>query len=173
MGLKQFYKIGSFQKVIGVDGYIRAIISTNVKFSWDTTDFIYINTEGQYLPLFIEDIEVLGDEIILKFEEIDQREHALQFVAKPIYQDKALMEIDDSILNLVQSSEFVGWSVYDSNSKIECTVIEVLEMPGQQMLNCEVEDKTVFIPLNQSLISKIDNKLERIVMNLPLGIFEQ
>jgi 16S rRNA processing protein RimM len=66
-----------------------------------------------------------------------------------------------------------GYKVYKIDNRLVGTIIDVIENPGQLLMNVRIKkDKEILIPLHEDLIIRIDNKKKIIKMDLPQGLIE-
>lgn len=74
---------------------------------------------------------------------------------------------------LLATAGLVGWLANDREAGFEGTVSDVLEHPGQALLQLSGEDgKTVLIPLVDEFIVEVDEEHRRIELSAPCGLYD-
>ncbi|MDO4182803.1 MAG: 16S rRNA processing protein RimM [Coriobacteriia bacterium] len=69
--------------------------------------------------------------------------------------------------------DWTGWEVYDTESGYVGTVIGISEMPGQLMLQIDRCTCTpALVPLVDEFLADVDDRIDRITLNLPAGLLE-
>lgn len=167
--METFVEIGKTLKPHGVKGELKVSIEDAYWEDFNKTKAIFIYVLGQKLPYFIKQIQDANNATILKLEGIDSKEMALSLSSMPIF----MRDADISVEIIEEGLEYgflEGFYIIDKTLGSIAKIEEVIELPQQEMAVVIYENKEILIPLNEHLIIEIDEKLERVLMDLPEGL---
>lgn len=138
---------------------------------------IFIEIKTAKIPYFIDKVRGGGD-IILKLEDVDDRDAAIALQSRDILlreQDiipDHLREFEPEEEDGLQYGFLEGFTLIDQNLGTIALIKEVLEMPQQEMAFMDYQGREVLVPLNQQLIVSIDETNKKLLMNLPDGLLD-
>jgi 16S rRNA processing protein RimM len=139
---------------------------------------VFLNVRGTMIPYFIAHIRG-GGETIVKLEDVDDRDAAIALQSRDILlqtqdilpdNEREFERDDDAKPKYAQLKGFV---LTDRRLGEIGIIGEVLEMPQQEMAFLRYKNREVLIPLNSQFISTIDEKNQRVNMDLPEGLLDQ
>lgn len=173
----QYVTIGRTRKAHGLAGELK--VSVEEKFLEDflKNERIFLDVRGAKIPYFIAKVRG-GGEMILKLEEVDNRDAAVALQSRDILlreQDiipDHLREFEVEEEDTLEYGFLEGFTLADKNLGEIGTVGEVLEMPQQEMAFLQYKGREVLIPLNEQLIISIDESNKRLTMDLPEGLLD-
>jgi 16S rRNA processing protein RimM len=168
----EYISIGHTKKTHGAAGEIKVVIEDRFLEDFAQTDVVFINILGKPAPFFIEDVRVAGD-LLLKLEEIDTPAQAKTLTSSEIFLRKQdLLHVEDEDAPPSTFKIFEGYEIEDEKMGKIGKIIEVVDLPQQELAVVEYEGREVMIPLHPDLIKKIDKKTGTIILNLPDGILD-
>ncbi len=169
MDKRTFIPVGQLLKSVGTSGEIKYTAKDEFYDDLVACNHFFVKYRGNYIPYFIEYFKDVDDNII-KIEEIDAPEAANRLVLEEIYLRKCDIhsEAGESYTRLSQLENYI---IYDHGIKIG-SINEVQELPQQLIAHVSYNNKSVMIPLHDSLIKQVDNVSKIIYMELPEGILE-
>ena len=161
------YKIGTLTRTHGIGGELSMNFTDDV---WDRADadYVFLEVDGIQVPFFLEGWRFRSDSVaLLKFQDIDSSESALEYVGADVYFPHDLTpepsEDDENTWR-----HFTGWKVVDDIAG-EIGEIEHVEDSTANTIFF-VGDK--LIPATEDFIERIDAKERTIYMNLPEGLLD-
>ncbi len=168
----EFTQIGFTKKTHGVKGELKIVIDEPYEDLFFEADRIFIEVKGAKMPFFIEQIRGEGELIIL-FEDITDKDKALLIQSKPVFLPTAELPASIKIVETGLEYGFLeGFILADKTLGEIGPIVEVIEMPQQEMAVLMVKNREVLIPLNDGLISTISEAKKTILMDLPEGLLE-
>ena len=168
----QYLKVGSTGKSFGKDGKVRLFIDKEFEHLIHKTDHFYLWERGQYVPYFVDHVEEANDYLI-RFEEVNNAGDLAKVANKDLFVSDMQVNFNDYKSSmLIQSNELVGFTVFDQNSGLSCTITDVREYPSQTMIVATVNSsgEEVLIPFVEDWLAGVDERNREIVMNLPGGL---
>lgn len=161
------YKIGTLTRTHGIGGELSMNFTDDV---WDRADadYVFLEVDGIQVPFFLEGWRFRSDSVaLLKFQDIDSSESALEYVGADVYFPHDLTP-EPSEDDEYTWRHFTGWKVVD-NIAGEIGEIEHVEDSTANTIFF-VGDK--LIPATEDFIERIDAKERTIYMNLPKGLLD-
>jgi len=173
--MQKYIQIGYTKKTQGVGGILKMHIELPYEATAHEADHFYLDINGRYLPYFIEGLE-LGDDALIKFEEVDSKEKATSLTSKGIYMlEKDLVLVDENAISANSNLEYAslkGYTLHDEAVGEVGEIVEILEFPQQEMASIIYKEKEILIPINEGLISEILQAEKKIIMSLPEGLLD-
>lgn len=161
------YKIGTLTRTHGIGGELSMNFTDDV---WDRADadYVFLEVDGIQVPFFLEGWRFRSDSVaLLKFQDIDSSESALEYVGADVYFPHDLTP-EPSEDDEYTWRHFTGWKVVDAIAG-EIGEIEHVEDSTANTIFF-VGDK--LIPATEDFIERIDAKERTIYMNLPEGLLD-
>lgn len=161
------YKIGTLTRTHGIGGELSMNFTDDV---WDRADadYVFLEVDGIQVPFFLEGWRFRSDSVaLLKFQDIDSSESALEYVGADVYFPHDLTP-EPSEDGEYTWRHFTGWKVVDDIAG-EIGEIEHVEDSTANTIFF-VGDK--LIPATEDFIERIDAKERTIYMNLPEGLLD-
>lgn len=161
------YKIGTLTRTHGIGGELSMNFTDDV---WDRAeaDYVFLEVDGIQVPFFLESWRFRSDSVaLLKFQDIDSSESALEYVGADVYFPHELTP-EPSEDDEYTWRHFTGWKVVDDIAG-EIGEIEHVEDSTANTIFF-VGDK--LIPATEDFIERIDAKERTIYMNLPEGLLD-
>lgn len=161
------YKIGTLTRTHGIGGELSMNFTDDV---WDRADadYVFLEVDGIQVPFFLEGWRFRSDSVaLLKFQDIDSSESALEYVGADVYFPHDLTPEPSEDYEYTWR-HFTGWKVVDDIAG-EIGEIEHVEDSTANTIFF-VGDK--LIPATEDFIERIDAKERTIYMNLPEGLLD-
>ena len=161
------YKIGTLTRTHGIGGELSMNFTDDV---WDRADadYVFLEVDGIQVPFFLEGWRFRSDSVaLLKFQDIDSSESALEYVGADVYFPHDLTP-EPSEDDEYTWRHFTGWKVVDDIAR-EIGEIEHVEDSTANTIFF-IGDK--LIPATEDFIERIDAKERTIYMNLPEGLLD-
>ncbi len=152
--------IGFIRKAHGFDGEIKLIIEDQETINKEEP--VFLKPGGKPVPFFITQFRGNHPECIVRIEGIDAD-------AIPRYQGMAIYQTGESTAD--SDWDINGYSLFNGDVLVG-EVLDVLERNMQDLLEVQVDDQTILVPLVEDLIREVDHDEKRIFMDLPDGLLE-
>ncbi|HOP58959.1 MAG TPA: ribosome maturation factor RimM [Bacteroidales bacterium] len=170
MAYKADILLGKIKKIHGHEGEVVLRLENTFKNNLPELDWVFLLIEGKPVPFLLSRYEYSGADILIaKFEGYDSSDAVKEFTGCEVFLEtdrysKYSREITPSLQ---------GFRFYDKKNKITGTVKEIIENPGQRLLNIITEKNTsILIPFHPDLIISLDEVKKTIRMDIPDGLAE-
>lgn len=177
MAEPQYVIIGRTRKAHGLSGELKVSIEDRYLEDFMKNERIFLDVRGIKIPYFIANVRG-GGEMILKLEEVDDRDAATALQAREVLLREQDILPDHAREFEVEEEEgleyghLVGFLIVDETRGEVAVIDEVLEMPQQEMAFLKYKGREVLVPLNQQFIQSIDESQKRVLMDLPDGLLD-
>lgn len=168
--MEQYYEVGKIVSTFGLKGEI--IFQHSLKRNTDLKGLACIFIEEKretFLPYFVEFSSKKDEQtVLLKLEGINNKEEATFLIQKKIWfreQDFKKYLAKNALISLL------NFAIIFKNDKLG-KIIEIIDTPMQKLAKIVIDNKEVFIPLNEQTIIKIDNKHKELYLNIPEGLLD-
>lgn len=168
-----YLEIGKIKKPHGLNGELKATIEERFYEDVNAVEAFFIEIEGEKAPYFIESLRG-GATLLLKLEEIDNKEDAALFTNKTIYlraEDVSLSEEELQDTGL-EYSFLEGYTLEVEEIGVIGEILRVDEFPQQEMATVNYQEKEIFVPLLEQWIVEVNKEKKVVVMDLPEGLLE-
>lgn len=165
-----YKQIGHTRKTHGVAGELKVFIEEHFEDIFLEKERIFLEVRGSKQPFFIESVRGGGD-LIVKFEDINNREDALLLQSKGVFLPAS--EVPEDLEPEEPGLEYdglTGFLMIDQTTGEIGRIEEVLEMPQQEMAVVQYQGREVLIPLNERFIQKTDKAEKKVFVDLPEGL---
>lgn len=162
-------KAGFITKPYGLRGEVYSILEPEAGQYLETDYPLFIELDGQRVPFFVEELEILAeDQAIIKFEFIDSPEAARVVSGCPMYFDKGGPSGSSQTEEYL--ADLIGFSASDRASGFQGTITDYLAHPMNPMFLIQIEEKELMVPAVRDFIEHIDVTARTVQFNLPEGL---
>lgn len=138
---------------------------------------VILDIDGIYVPFYTDSLRPKGSfSYLVKFEGIDSEAEAKKLVNKTVY------ALRDRLKEFMQENydeeyalydDLIGWTIEDVDSGAIGKVVDIDTNTENELFIVETPDnKTVYIPLTEDFIDKMDEEAKIILMHLPDGLLD-
>lgn len=167
--MPELTKVGFISKAHGFQGELQCVLQMSNPQRALKHRFLFIHLEGLPVPFFIEEMEVNGDQMMVKLEDIDTQAAARKLTQKDIFLEKIAERKKKAPLTW---TELKGYTLIDVNEGTIGLIEEVIEYPMQYIARIMKEEKEILIPLNEDLIEEFNTSSKTILIDLPEGLLD-
>lgn len=173
----EYVTIGRTRKAHGLAGELKVFIEDQFWEDFLHNERVFLEVKGAKIPYFISNIRG-GGEIILKLEEVDDRDAATMLQSRDVLLRKQDLLPDEAReMGLEEDSgleygHIQGFTMIDKTLGELGPIDEVLEMPQQEMAFLKYKGREVLIPLNEQFIYQIDLPNKKVMADLPDGLLD-
>jgi 16S rRNA processing protein RimM len=162
---KPTHKVGFVMKTNGFKGWMRIFLNTDATCIPQKGEFLFLNPEGKWVPFLIEDVSDSAS--LVKLRHIDTVTDANKYIGCDLVEF-----IDAENHQNIEDTGFRGYEVFDEKKILKGTVIQLINMPGHDVLEIDCNNQKVLVPFHESLIIDIDDDARTIVLKWPEGLEE-
>jgi len=152
--------IGFIRKAHGFDGEIKLIIDDQE--SINKEEPVFLKPGGKPVPFFITEFRGNHPEFIVRIEGIQAQDI-------PRYQGMSIYQTGEH--NTEPNWDIKGYALYNGDELIG-EILSVIERNMQDLLEVQVAEQTILVPLVEDLIEDMDPEEQRIRMDLPEGLLD-
>jgi 16S rRNA processing protein RimM len=173
----QYVTIGRTRKAHSLTGELKVFIEERYLEDFMKNERIFLEIKGVKIPYFIANVRG-GGEMILKLEEVDNRDTATLLQSRDVLlrQQDILpdheREYEMPEEEKLEYGHLAGFMLVDETLGEIGLIDEVLEMPQQEMAFLKYNGREVLVPLNKQFISSIDDQNRRVQVDLPDGLLD-
>lgn len=167
-------EVGYTRKFHGLKGELKIAIQDEFLEDTAIAKVLFIGTEGNALPHFVQKIR-MGSDVIVQLEEVDSREMAMLLVGKTIFLRAADIIPDEERTFELEELEYAfvrGYTMEDASLGVLGEILRVEEYPQQEMAIVAYQKREVLIPLNEALITEVLEKERILKVDLPEGLLD-
>ncbi|MDB5012579.1 MAG: rRNA processing protein RimM [Daejeonella sp.] len=170
MKVDECFYIGYITKTKGLKGEIQ------VFFEYDEPDdlpldSVFVEINGKLIPYFISAYKLQNNQTgNFYFEDIDTIEKAEKLIRKKLYLPEAKKPERDSDEFLI--TDLKGFSVHDEHQGELGEILEIHDYPQQYVAMVLYKSKEILFPLNDDLITLVDEENKILKVNLPEGLVD-
>lgn len=169
--MEKYIPIGRVSKTHGVDGALKLKIKDRYWNDFTEAEVLFIEVAGKVVPYFIEEFRG-GQDPIVKFEDLDQREAAQALGGKELFLRESDLLPETETPKVEQYERYAGYLIQDEELGEIGQIEEVVEVPGQYLAYLTYQEREVTIPLNPVFIRSVDHRAKKVLVNLPEGLLE-
>jgi len=159
----EFISIGIITKAHGLNGEVVVTPITDEPKQFEKLKKISINDQqGERKFFIIERVRIRPDRIILKIEDINDRNHALTL--KGLFIDKHVDECEELLPDQYYIFDLIGLKVKTTDNLWLGEVIDVFTLPANDVYVVNDGSKEYLIPAIKDVIKRVDLENEYILI---------
>lgn len=160
----ELQQLGYFSKTHGVKGQL--VLRPERDFDSERTKALFVEVGGAKAPYFIAELSDVGNNVLVKLEEVDSVEKARVLVGKAVYLEVSLF------LKEEEEEDWTGFELVDKQFGSLGRIRELSDNGAQVLASLHVKDREVILPLAEELIEKVDATQQIIFYNAPEGLID-
>lgn len=170
MNKNDFFSIGFIRRVIGLKGEMGIQLDVDNPKRYHGIDAVFVSAEPEYIPLFLEQGEVRGNELVIRAEGINGPAEAKAMVGKTVFLPlNALPPLDEKRFYF---HEIGGFEVIDELYGPVGTAQEVLDRAMQPVLRVLNGRTEVLLPVAGETIVRVDREKKQLLVRMPEGLID-
>lgn len=168
-----FFYIGSVQRVHGIKGTLKVFLDTDQPNKYLNIKKVFLKRHGFFHAFSVCMIEQTHENhvFLLHLNELKDRNEAELWAAAELY-----LPIEELPLITDETKfyyhEIIGFQVVDKNYGNTGTVKEIIEMPAQDLLVIDYQEKEILMPITDEHILKVDRTHKTLHTCMPEGLRE-
>jgi 16S rRNA processing protein RimM len=167
---ENIFPIGQINKPHGINGEMSFTFTTDI-FEREEIPFFILETEGIFVPFFIEEYRFKSDASgLIKFEDVDTEMKARAFTGLTIYLPlKYIEKVEDEEIGL---EYFTGFKLFDNKDKEIGVITDIDQTTENALFIIDNGIDELLIPVSEEYITSIDHDQKIIHVSLPEGLLE-
>lgn len=168
--LDNYFYLGKIIKPNGYKGKVNAYLDTDEPGLYAELKMLYLSINGMPVPYFIEDIHIINNKAVFKFQDVNTIEKAESLSQTELY--LPLSDLPPLSGNKFYYHEVKGFKITDEQHGDLGDIRQVLEYPNQAVFQVFKNEKEILIPINNDIIRHVDRQKKQIRIEAPEGLIE-
>ena len=165
-----FY-LGKIVRKHSFKGEVVIKLDTDEPELYKNMESVYVELGNNLVPFFIDKSSLhKGNQLRVQFEDVYSEEEADSILKSNVYLPLTLLPKLEG--DKFYYHEVIGFSVFDSNFGEVGTIIHINDKAAQPLFEIDREGKTIFIPMIDDFIKKIDRENKQIHVKTPEGLID-
>lgn len=164
-------KFGRLIKTHGLNGELVIIPEEGLGIIPENINFVFVLIEGGLVPFFL-DVEnqgfIAGDSALIKFDDLDSREHAKEIAGCDVYVFSKGPVIGEDAC----TANFNGYSIVDNSLGLIGPVIETNNFSGNSVVTVMYKSTEVMIPLSEGIVESVNQEEKVMHIVCPVGLLD-
>jgi len=170
VGIDDCYILGNVIKTHGLNGEISILLDVDDPSEYKGLESVFVDISGKLVPFFIESIHLQKEnKALVAFEDVEDLNAAREIVGCNLY--LPLTNLPKLGNGKYYFHELLGFEVYNGDILLG-HVINIYELPQNNLLAVDHQEKEVLIPLEDGIILTVDTENKKIITELPEGLLE-
>jgi 16S rRNA processing protein RimM len=163
------YFLGTLVKTRGIEGeYIMALNNLRSE-DLPEIESVFIEINGLLVPFFIAHLIDAGESsILIKFDDIDSKAKAKEFIGCNIYIPADKVNFSDDLYS--DSRDLIGYEISDMKHGYIGKITDILDIRDNPLFKVRAENNEYMIPANKNIIKEINHNKKVIITDIPDGL---
>jgi 16S rRNA processing protein RimM len=171
MNKDDFYYLGKIAKPFGSKGQVVAFLDVDEPLHYRKLESVYLDLDGEWVPFLIESVDIqAGRKALFHFEDVSTAEDAAAYTGREMY--LPLTSLPPLKGKKFYYHEVKGFLVIDAVHGNIGTLVQVMDLPRQSLLQIASGDKEILVPLVDEVIVKVDRKKKELHIRAPEGLID-
>lgn len=172
MDIESCYQLGYVIRKHGLKGEVYIFLDVDDPRYYEELEsvFVAVDRNETLVPFFIEQISILEDKALVKFEGVDSAGEAEHLVSCEIYLPLEFLPplADDQFY----FHEIVGFRLIDEKEGELGIVDSVYTSHNQNLISLYYKNTEVLVPIHDEIIKSVDKPGRKLVVSLPEGLLD-
>ncbi len=166
------YYLGYVTKTFGYKGEVSLFLDVDDPLVYKKMESVFILLGEKLVPFFIEALTFRPNsrEAYARFQGVDTEERAVQLCGNELYMPLAFLPklTGDSFYY----HEIEGFEAIDKHMGSIGVVEQVIDLPGNPLLQVKKGYQEILIPLRDEFISQVDREHRKVFLEAPEGLID-
>jgi len=163
--------VGKIVKKYSFKGELLVKLDTDEPELFTEMESVFVEQHKSLIPFFIEQSSLHKSDLLrVKFEEVDNEGDANALIGSALYLPLDLLPKLTG--NNFYYHEIIGFNVLDHKHGNIGKVIGVNDSTAQHLFEIDFDGKEILIPINDSIIEKVDRDTNTLYLNTPEGLID-
>lgn len=165
------FRLGNVARLHGYKGEVSIFLDVDNPQDYKGLESVFIDCDGKLIPFFLEKININNKGFaVVKFEDVDTEKKAKHILKHSIYLPLDLLpELEESEFYYF---EIEGFKVVDENHGDVGTVVRVIDLSGNPLIEINFKGNEILIPKQDQFIKEVDWDEKTLYINAPEGLIE-
>ncbi|HPQ07656.1 MAG TPA: ribosome maturation factor RimM [Bacteroidia bacterium] len=159
--------IGKIGKPNGIKGFVELHFNNNGELLFDEIHAFFIEVDNVKVPYIVEEIKLLHNKTLVKFENVNSASDAKKLTNKDIWVEEKFLLTDDTF-------NYIEYSIVDVNSNnFKIGIINDVFIQNNLKWFVVLNDNSeeILLPFNDDLIEKVDETSKTIFYKAIEGMY--
>jgi len=171
MNKDNFYYLGKIIKPFGNKGEVIVFLDVDEPSHYTKLESVYLDLDPERVPFIIQSFALTGGRrALIRFEDVNSFSDAAAYKGREMY--LPLSSLPPLKGKKFYYHEVAGFSVFDKHHGPIGTLLKVMDLPKQALLQIEHGGKEILIPLVDEVIVKVDRTKKELHICAPAGLIE-
>jgi len=163
------YHLGYVAKLHGFKGEVSFFLDVTIPEEYASLDSVFIEINGQLTPFFVEDFQLRPKGFAtVKLEGVDNEDDAKAIIRKNLY--LPLTDLPALSGKNFYDHEVVGFKVTDVSFGDVGTLVQIIDLPVNPLIQVDANGKEVLIPFVKDLVQEVDRERKILTVKAPEGL---
>lgn len=163
------YQLGYIAKLHGFKGEVSLFLDVTNPNEYPKLDSVLVEINGTLTPFFITSYQLTGKGFaIAKFDGVNSENDAKALVRKSLYLPLSTLP-ELSGVNFYDH-EVVGFDLEDVSFGKVGTIVQIIDLPVNPLIQVDADGKEVLIPFVNGLVQQVDRANRKLVVKAPEGL---
>jgi len=163
------YHLGYIAKLHGFKGEVSFFLDVTDPSEYSSLNKVFIDINGFLTPFFIKSFQLKPRGFAaVKFEGVDSENDALPLLRKNLY--LPLTELPELTGTQFYDHEVVGFDVVDDSFGKVGTLIQIIDLPVNPLIQVDANGKEVLIPFVKGLVQEVNREAKILRVKAPEGL---
>jgi 16S rRNA processing protein RimM len=167
------FEAGRIVKVHGVNGRLVVRMNRPVGEVLDFPEWMFIRIDGGLVPFSVTEESVFlkdSNQVVVGLDQITGPEKASAFIGFPCHLEGTWTDWFESTRE--ETDSLTGFDFIDEVSGKTGKVVGFEDIPGNPLLEIEIDGKKTLLPLNAEFLLSTDTRKRKLILRIPDGLLD-
>ncbi|GAA4827162.1 ribosome maturation factor RimM [Algivirga pacifica] len=165
------FELGVISRTHGLNGEVIFNLDVDSPSNYEEMDTVFMEEQGQLVPLFIESISANKNRFIVALEDIETVEEAEKLKGAKLYLPlEVLPELEEGQFYY---HDIIDYTIIDQNlGELGHVATIYANTNSQDLLAMKYKGKEVLIPMAEDIVIRANHETKTMEVNLPEGLLD-
>ncbi|UKN01835.1 ribosome maturation factor RimM [Paracrocinitomix mangrovi] len=165
------FRLGHVSKAHGYKGEVSIFLDVDDPYDYKELESVFIEIDGKLIPFFLEYIRMRNNGYaVVKFELVDTEKQVNLILRKDLF--LPLEVLPETEGNQFYYFEIEGYTVVDKEHGEIGTVLGIIDLSGNPIIQIDADGKEILIPKQDEFIEEVDRENQILHISAPPGLIE-
>lgn len=167
------FETGRVVKVHGVNGRLVIRMNMPVGDIQDFPEWLFIRIDGGLVPFSVAEESVFqkdGYHLVVGLDQVTGPEKASAYIGLPCNLEGVWSDWFEA--GREESDQLIGFDLLDESSGKTGKVVGYEDIPGNPLIEIEIDGKKSLLPMNPEFVVLTDLKNRRLILRIPEGLLD-
>ena len=163
------YQLGYIAKLHGFKGEVSLFLDVTDPEEYQKLDSMLIEINGNLTPFFVTSYQLKNRNFAsVKLEGVDSENDAKALLRKSVY--LPLSTLPELSGKQFYDHEVVGFELLDLTHGPVGTIVQIIDLPVNPLIQVDANGKEVLIPFVENLVQEVDRVNKKLTVKTPEGL---